>query len=130
VRPGGLGAATEVDGDLVVWALFAVNAFGDVADVASALPPRDAAAPAVPAMGENTTIGVVVTNARLDKLSCLLVAQGGHDGLARSLEPAHATVDGDAVVAAATGVVDAPVDRVRVLAARATEAAIRSALAT
>jgi L-aminopeptidase/D-esterase-like protein len=107
-----------------------VNAFGDVADVASALPPRDAAAPAVPAMGENTTIGVVVTNARLDKLSCLLVAQGGHDGLARSLEPAHATVDGDAVVAAATGVVDAPVDRVRVLAARATEAAIRSALAT
>jgi L-aminopeptidase/D-esterase-like protein len=130
VRPGGLGAATEVDGDLVVWALFAVNAFGDVADVASPLPPRDAAAPAVPAMGENTTIGVVVTNARLDKLSCLLVAQGGHDGLARSLEPAHATVDGDAVVAAATGVVDAPVDRVRVLAARATEAAIRSALAT
>ena len=37
----------------------------------------------------NTTIGVVATNARLDKVGCLVVAQGGHDGLARSLVPAH-----------------------------------------
>jgi L-aminopeptidase/D-esterase-like protein len=125
VRPGGIGVATEHDDDLVVAALFAVNAFGDAADRGSPLPARDAAMPAV---GENTTIGVVVTNARLDKTGCLLVAQGGHDGLARALEPAHATVDGDAVVAAATGEVDAPVDRVRLLAARATEAAIRSAV--
>jgi L-aminopeptidase/D-esterase-like protein len=75
--------------------------------------------------GENTTIGVVATNARLDKVGCLLVAQAAHDGLARALEPAHAAGDGDAVVAAATGAVDAPLDRVRVLAARAFEAAIR-----
>ena len=127
VRPGGLGTATERDGDLVVSALFAVNAFGDVPDPNRALPPAGVARPAV---GENTTIGVVVTNARLDKTACLLVAQGGHDGLARALEPAHATVDGDAVVACATGSLDAvvSVDRVRVLAARATEAAIRSAV--
>lgn len=124
-RPGGLGHAVVRDGDLEVAALFAVNAFGDLAEPGSPLPPRDAA---VPAVGENTTIGVVVTNARLDKTGCLLVAQGGHDGLARALEPAHATVDGDAVVACATGRVDAPVDRVRLLAARATESAIRSAL--
>jgi L-aminopeptidase/D-esterase-like protein len=124
-RPGGLGPAVERVGDLEVAALFAVNAFGDLAEPGSPLPPRGAA---VPAVGENTTIGVVVTNARLDKTGCLLVAQGGHDGLARALEPAHATVDGDAVVACATGRVDAPVDRVRILAARATESAIRSAL--
>jgi L-aminopeptidase/D-esterase-like protein len=126
-RPGGLGVAVVRDGDLVVGALFAVNAFGDLADTSSPLPPVGAARPAV---GENTTIGVVVTNARLDKTACLLVAQGGHDGLARALEPAHATVDGDAVVACATGTLatDVPVDRVRLLAARATEAAIRTAL--
>ena len=124
-RPGGLGGAVERDGDLVVAALMAVNAFGDlVGPERRALPP-----PAPPAaVGENTTIGVVVSNARLDKTGCLLVAQGGHDGLARALEPAHATVDGDAVVACATGVVETTVDRVRVLAARAVESAIRQAV--
>jgi L-aminopeptidase/D-esterase-like protein len=127
-RPGGLGVATEQDGDLVVTALVAVNAFGDLARPAGQrepLPP-----PVVPvALGENTTIGVVVTNARLDKAGCLLVAQGGHDGYARALEPVHTAVDGDAVVACATGAVaDVTADRVRLLAARAVEAAIRGAL--
>jgi L-aminopeptidase/D-esterase-like protein len=123
-RPGGLGGAVERDGDVVVAALMAVNAFGDlVGGVRRPLPP-----PAPATVGENTTIGIVVTNARLDKTGCLLVAQSGHDGLARALEPAHATVDGDAVIACATGLVDSPVDRVRVLAARAVEAAIRSAV--
>jgi L-aminopeptidase/D-esterase-like protein len=127
-RPGGLGVATETDGDVVVWAAVAVNAFGDLArppDQREPLPP-----PIVPvALGENTTIGVVVTNARLDKAGCLLVAQGGHDGYARALEPVHASVDGDAVVACATGAIDGvSADRVRLLAARAVEAAIRSAI--
>jgi L-aminopeptidase/D-esterase-like protein len=124
VRPGGLGTATERHGDLVVSALVAVNAWGDVRrefDPAS-LP----AAPVVP-FG-NTTIGVIATNARLDKTACLLVAQSGHDGFARALEPAHAVSDGDALVAAATGEVDAPLETVRLLAARAVESAIRSAL--
>ena len=123
-RDGGLGGAVERDGDLVVAALMAVNAFGDVVGTARRpLPP-----PAPATVGENTTIGVVLTNARLDKTACLLVAQGGHDGLARALEPAHATVDGDAIVACATGAVEASVDRVRVLAARAVESAIRTAV--
>lgn len=120
-RPGGLGTASAREGELVVSALFAVNAFGDVrGDVA---PSVEVGTPSF----ENTTIGVIATNARLTKVQCLLVAQGAHDGLARALEPAHATVDGDAVVAAATGQVEAPVDVVRMLAARAAEAAIRSA---
>ncbi len=126
VRRGGLGTATERDGALIVSALFAVNAFGDVLEgERSPLPPVGAALPAV---GENTTIGIVVTNARLDKTACLLVAQSGHDGLARALEPAHATVDGDAIVACATGTETTTVDRVRVLAARAVESAIRAAV--
>lgn len=122
-RPGGIGSVSLRQEDLVVGALFAVNAFGDVLDGDSR-----AGVSFVEPSFENTTIGVIATNARLTKVECLLVAQGGHDGLARALDPAHATVDGDAVVAAATGSVDAPVDLVRALAARATEAAIRAAV--
>ena len=77
---------------------------------------------------------MVATNARLDKAACLLVAQSGHDGLARALAPVHATVDGDALVVAATGDVELPaapgpvaVETVRILAAAAVEAATRLA---
>jgi L-aminopeptidase/D-esterase-like protein len=71
---------------------------------------------------------VVVTNARLTKLECHLVAQSAHDGFARALEPVHTQFDGDAVVAAATGAVETHVERVRLLAARAVEDALRAAL--
>ena len=76
----------------------------------------------------HTTLGLVATNATLDKVGCLHAAQAGHDGLARALMPAHATVDGDAVVAAAVGGVETPLDQVRLLAARAVEAAVRSGM--
>ena len=65
--------------------------------------------------GTNTTIGVIATNARLDKNGCLVVAQGGHDGMARALFPPHTTADGDALVAAATQQVDADLGHHRVL---------------
>jgi L-aminopeptidase/D-esterase-like protein len=121
-RPGGVGTASQRDGELVVAALVAVNAFGDRLGAAA---PGDVDATAA---FTNTTIGVIATNATLDKVGCLLVAQAGHDGLARSLEPAHATVDGDALVAAATGAVAASVDQVRILAARAVEQAVLAVL--
>ncbi len=129
-RPGGIGSATVRGGELVVAALVVVNAFGDVDDGIERPWPAAggelvAAFDQVPAI-ENTTIGVIVTNARLDKIGCLLVAQGGHDGLARALVPSHARVDGDALVAAATGQVEAAVDHVRLLATRAVERAVRS----
>ncbi|MEY2566889.1 MAG: hypothetical protein QOE35_1418 [Actinomycetota bacterium] len=121
-RPGGIGTATWRDGELVVSALLAVNAFGDRLGAATT--------GEVDAAGAftNTTIGVIATNATLDKVGCLLVAQSGHDGLARVLEPVHATVDGDALVAAAVGGVEAPVDRVRLLAARAVQDAVSAVL--
>ena len=127
-RPGGIGSASERSDGLVVSALVAVNAFGDLREGPVGAHHPDAATLDAAAAFENTTIGVVATNARLDKTGCLLVAQGAHDGVARALEPAHATVDGDAFVAAATGEIEAPVDRVRLLAARAVEGAIRSAV--
>lgn len=130
-RPGGLGSASEADGELIVTALVAVNAIGDIRPV-TARPVPLMPWPSPPAgsagTGTNTTIGVVVTNGQLTKLDCRRVAAGAHDGLARAVEPVHLTGDGDAFVAAATGVVSAPVDQVASLAARAVETAIRAAV--
>lgn len=131
VKPGGIGSASVRQGDLVVAALMAVNAFGDLrTGEPRALMDIGGVDPTNPSH-LNTTIGVVATNATLDKVGCLLVAQSGHDGLARALEPAHSTVDGDAIVAAAVGAVgapQAPLDLVRSLAARVVEDAIRAAV--
>lgn len=127
LRPAGLGGATVRVGGLVVAAAIAVNAHGDIDETGRGLDQIEDAVLDLPAapLG-NTTIGIVATNARLDKVGCLVVAQGGHDGLGRSLVPAHTRVDGDALVAAATGEVDAPVDQVRLLAVAAVERAVRS----
>ena len=127
VVPGGLGGATVRVGDLVVAALVAVNAYGSIDADGSGLGDVEHVLPSIPPapMG-NTTIGVIATNARLDKVGCLVVAQGGHDGLGRALVPAHTRADGDALVALATGEVDAAVDHVRLLAVAAVERAVRS----
>jgi L-aminopeptidase/D-esterase-like protein len=90
--------------------------------------PRPLPDPSAPFTLTDTTLAVVATNAELTKLDCLRVAQSGHDGLARALEPAHTAFDGDAVVAAATGTLAADPERVRLLAARAVEAAVRKPL--
>ena len=139
-RTGGIGTATVRHGELVVAALVAVNAYGDVvpvgtdpADLVPLGPLLESAGAAAfqspgPGPPANTTIGVVATNAALDKRGCLLLAQSGHDGLARALEPAHTTVDGDALVAAAAGAVEARLDGVRAMAARAVAAAVRAAV--
>ena len=65
--------------------------------------PGDAAPGPAPFSTGNTTIAVVLTDARLDKAGCNLLAQGAHTGFARALHPAHTAYDGDAVVALATG---------------------------
>ncbi|HEX3540439.1 MAG TPA: P1 family peptidase [Acidimicrobiales bacterium] len=123
-RPAGVGTAAARTGELVVAALVVVNAFGDLRGPARPEWPSTTVSP----LG-NTTIGVVATNATVDKLGCFLIAQSAHDGLARALEPAHTTVDGDAMVAASVGGVTAPLDQVRFMAARVVEDAIRSAAA-
>ncbi|MEY2398698.1 MAG: hypothetical protein QOJ00_1872, partial [Actinomycetota bacterium] len=124
-RPAGIGSATERDGDLVVSALVVANASGHLRDASQRETPW-AAMPIAPL--DNTTIGVIATNATLDKTGCHLVAQSGHHGIARAFDPSHTSFDGDALVACATGDVEADVDRVRFLAAHAVEAACRSAV--
>jgi L-aminopeptidase/D-esterase-like protein len=135
IRPAGLGSATERHGGLIVSALMAVNAYGDIRGPGPVV--AGTSAGASPGPTEATTIGVIVTNARLSKWQCLLLAQAGHDGLARALEPAHSAFDGDALVAAATGTLDVDADRgteqverIRNLAAKAVEAAVRDGAAS
>lgn len=127
-RPGGLRYAESSAHGVVVGALCAVNAFGDV-DPGTG--PVDLgiidALLAATADRTNTTIGVVLTNAALSKGDCFIVAQGAHDGLARAITPPHTRFDGDAFVAAATGAIPAPVDVVRLLAVDAVCTAVRAA---
>lgn len=121
---GGIGTAlVELPGGIQVAALMAVNAVGDIVDpatgaivagvrTADGLGFADARAllrgggAAGGGGGENTTIGVVATNAALDKAQLALIARMAHDGLARAVQPAHTPADGDAIFALATGAAD------------------------
>jgi L-aminopeptidase/D-esterase-like protein len=117
----GIGsAAIALPNGLIVGAIVAVNAVGDVIDpsngavVAGA---RDASGKladarkvlrggsqtTTPRPGENTTIGVVATNAKLTKAQATRMALMADDGLARALFPSHTLGDGDTVFALATG---------------------------
>jgi L-aminopeptidase/D-esterase-like protein len=159
----GIGSAsiTLPDG-LVVAALVAVNAAGDIIDPATGKvvagvrtadgkgfadartlvrsgalgrrdpdfnrrPPGDTG----PRPGENTTIGVVATNATLTKVEALKVAQMAHDGFARAISPVHTPADGDTIFAVATGARagEANVGLIGALAAEAmADAIVRAAL--
>jgi L-aminopeptidase/D-esterase-like protein len=118
---GGIGTASlEVNGVRIA-ALVAVNAAGDVIDPATTrvvagsrqldgrTPRRISAALARGLMPPNilagaaTTIGIVATDAALDKAQCMRLAIMSHDGLARCIDPVHTASDGDAMFALASG---------------------------
>jgi L-aminopeptidase/D-esterase-like protein len=122
----GVGTASIVAGKtgLIVAALMAVNAVGDIYDfqtgkiLAGARSPdgkgfissmdivRSGAYVLSPALDWNTSIGVVATNARLSKAEITKVAQMAHDGLARAINPVHTQFDGDTIFGLATGTLD------------------------
>jgi L-aminopeptidase/D-esterase-like protein len=112
---GGLGTASLSEGDLVVGAIVAVNAVGEILDeegevLAGARPGEDeptAGEPQLP-FGTNTTIGVVATNGRLSRERAHLLALAAHEGMDRAIRPAHTMWDGDTVFSLATGETDAP----------------------
>ncbi|MBI5879980.1 MAG: P1 family peptidase [Chloroflexi bacterium] len=130
---GGLGTASaQIEGGIIVAALVAVNAVGDVVDprtgriIAGARKPGGGFAFEAPAGGataiadmplRNTTIAVVATNAKLSKAGATKVAQMAHDGLARVLRPAHLPMDGDTVFALSLGAQTADLGRVGAVAA-------------
>lgn len=144
---GGLGtAALSLPNGLVVGAIVAVNAVGDVYDpstgralagvrtldgarLADARTILGSPAEILVRAGENTTIGVVATNARLTKAQAGHMARMAHDGLARAIRPAHTPMDGDTIFSLATGTWsgDAPLVTIGSLAADAmTEAILRA----
>ena len=131
VLKGGIGtASTTLPSGVTVGALVAVNSAGDVVDRATGLPwmadlvkefvltPPPAeqidALAQLPSRLEplNTTIAVVATDAALSPAACRRVAIAAHDGLARTIRPAHTPLDGDTVFALATGAIEVapPVD--------------------
>ena len=149
----GIGsAAIELGGGLVVAALIAVNPFGDVVDEAGRIIAGTRPLRTGPLRGEGyadtlvllrgmtgrlalriagaTVIGVVATNARLDKEQVNKVAQMAQDGLARTIRPAHTLFDGDTLFALATGRVRASVTLVGAYAAEAVAQAIIAAAQT
>ncbi len=134
--PGGLGSVSGRDGDAVVGALVVVNAIGDVVGEDGSVLAGSTAPPGSPAFpepqpfrpGENTTLVLVATNARLTKADCHLLAVSAHHGLARSLHPSHTRFDGDIAFTLATGAVDGHLDRLRVLTTEVVAAAVRAAV--
>ena len=64
----------------------------------------------------NTTLGVVMTNARFDKAQLCKIAGMAHDGYARCIRPVHTTADGDSIYALSLGDVRADQDVVGALA--------------
>jgi L-aminopeptidase/D-esterase-like protein len=140
---GGLGTASVRLGALVVGAVVVVNAVGDVRDpdtgglVAGTRDAPDgrrlidsaAALRAADGLGrfttpEHTTIGVVATNARLDRAQAATVASLAMLGFARALSPPHTAFDGDTLFALSMGDHAADMTRVGLAAADAVARAI------
>ena len=144
---GGIGTASiRLETGLVVAALVAVNAVGDVIDPATGavvagvrtedgLGLADArrllrSGEVTSRPVENTTIGVVATNAALTKSEATKIAQMAHDGYARAIVPVHTPGDGDTIFALGTGAWDgtANVGSIGALAAEVmAEAIVRAA---
>lgn len=127
VLKGGVGTASvTLPSGVTVGALVVVNAAGDALDPTTGLPwmagltgefglasppfeQIEALAQLPSPLSElNTTIAVVATDAALSPAGCRRVAIAAHDGLARTLRPAHTPLDGDTVFALATGAVEVP----------------------
>ncbi|MDO4515940.1 MAG: P1 family peptidase [Bacillota bacterium] len=142
---GGVGACAFRQGDLMVGAVVACNAMGDVLEqgeiiagsrneentgfagsedwlIANGRWQKDIFSGKF--VGENTVIGCVVTNAALNKNQANKLAAVAQNGIARAVRPANATFDGDAMFAMCHGTVPADPDAVGSMAARAVEEAI------
>jgi L-aminopeptidase/D-esterase-like protein len=119
-RPGGLGLASASAGDALVAAVAVANSVGGIWDDErhewiAPLTSWDRRSNLLP--GANTTLAVVVTDARLNKEQANRIATVAQDGIARAVRPAHTMYDGDTIFCLATGAVDAPYDAVEVLGA-------------
>lgn len=143
---GGLGCYAVQIRELQVGAIIAVNCSGDVVDpytgniIAGALTEnRKSFANTEKIMisnyknkknlfGRNTTIGVVVTNAKFTKSEMNKIASMAHNGYGRTMRPAHSMFDGDTIFAMTTSEIEADINVVGLLAARVVEQAVLRAV--
>ena len=144
----GLGIYAAQVGAVQCAAIVAVNALGDVIDydskqILAGLLNEDqtAFANTVQVMydeiernrslwGGNTTIGCVITNAKLDKCQCNKLASISHNGFAQAIRPVHSTADGDTIFVMASGEVEVGVDAVGALMTECMARAINRATLT
>lgn len=141
----GIGSATISLGELKVSALVAVNSFGDIYDYKTnkqiagvydydnniLLNTYDIMKNLNPDLNftaENTTIGVIATNAILNKAEANKIAQMAHNGYARSINPVHTMLDGDTIFTMGTNKVKADVNILGTLAAEVMSRAITNGI--
>lgn len=142
----GLGIYALAVGKLKVGAVVAVNALGNVIDVDTGqalagllnqegteiISTRGAmyemVAETINVFSGNTTIGCVITNAKLNKSQCTKVASMTHNGYARAIQPVHTTADGDSIFVMSHGEIEAPLDVVGILSAEVMAKAINRAV--
>ena len=142
----GIGSYAVQIEDLKIGAVVAVNALGDIFDwktgeqIAGLLTEdkkgfrsteevlRSSIEAVENRFVENTTLGIVITNAAFDKAALCKIAGMAHDGYARSIRPVHTSADGDSIYAVSVGQVKADRDVIGVLAAEVISEAIKRAV--
>ena len=143
---GGIGTASkELPDGTIVAAIFAVNALGDIIDHTTG---KTLASPRFPDdihrtgtiellqrnysnadfTPTNTTLGIVATNARLNKEQVNKIASMAHDGMARAINPSHTMYDGDTIFALSLGDKTGDITTVGAVAAELASEAIKRAI--
>ncbi|TCU68878.1 L-aminopeptidase/D-esterase-like protein [Tissierella praeacuta] len=137
----GLGSATIKVGELIVSAMVAVNSFGDIYDYKNnkqiagvydyknnkLLNTIDIMKNKNRNLGfniQNTTIGIIATNAKLTKAEANKISEMAHNGFARSINPIHTMVDGDTIFTMATNEIMADISLIGTMAGEAMSEAI------
>ena len=142
----GIGSYAVQIGDLKMGAIVAVNALGDIYDyrtgkIVAGMLNEDRSAFADTAkllynsyevhdnkFVDNTTIGVIITNAHFEKSQLCKIAGMTHNGYARSIRPVHTSADGDSIYALSVGNIVADCDMIGTLAADVMSEAILAAV--
>lgn len=142
----GIGMSGIETGGIQVAAVVAVNACGNVVDYETneqlagiydassntIIDAKDAVIAQIEQMAAlaqgNTTIGCIVTNAKLDKAQCTKIAGIAHNGYARAIHPVHTMSDGDTIFVLSTGEVEVMPDAIGILATEMMAKAINRAV--
>ncbi len=133
----GIGTSSIKYGDLIIGAIVAVNSFGDIIDpkygkiiagaltedkrrfvnTISYLKKSSITQNDIKGFPSNTTIGLIVTNAKISKAGATKIAMMAQNGLARTIVPVHTMFDGDTIFCSGTCAVDADINLIGIFAA-------------